>query len=250
MKQLKDFNSTLLKSFWFKLIKFIVFLYQKLALKADLNFKTSLPNEPKIFVVNHPSSLDPIYMMSLFPQQLAIMVHETLFKVPVLGFLLKKSGHIKVIEGKGSEVLAHAQNIIENGKSVMAFLEGNTSFAITKLRKAKTGAVRLALMTGAPIVPVGIYLDFKKIKVIEAELHGRYERGQFYLSGPYKVTVGKPIYLKGDIEDRSYVRKISKKLIELVIDLIKQSEKRTKMTKGVGKLLKFLTTSLRRSNNI
>ncbi len=60
-------------------------------------------------------------------------------------------------------------------------------------------------MTGAPVIPVGIGLDYKNLRVILARVKGMLDEGFRYLNRPYAMTVGSAINLQGDAEERSQV---------------------------------------------
>jgi 1-acyl-sn-glycerol-3-phosphate acyltransferase len=79
------------------------------------------------------------------------------FKIPLLGSILKSAGQIPVQRGNSDAAagsLREAFNAIENGQCVVIYPEGTlTRDPNLWPMTAKTGAARIALMTGAPVIP-------------------------------------------------------------------------------------------------
>jgi 1-acyl-sn-glycerol-3-phosphate acyltransferase len=113
-----------------------------------------------IIVANHMSHADPfvaahyVYDSGRWPGFLA---KASLFDVPVLGWLLRQVRQIPVYRGTvdAAKALDAALAAIEAGDSVIIYPEGTTTKEpdLWPMR-GKTGAARLHLMTGAPVVPV------------------------------------------------------------------------------------------------
>jgi 1-acyl-sn-glycerol-3-phosphate acyltransferase len=114
-----------------------------------------------ILVPNHASHFDPltvahfIYEAGRWPRFLA---KASLFQVPVVGAFLRKVRQIPVERGsvdavKSLDVLVDA---IQQGGAVVIYPEGTTTKEpdLWPMR-GKTGAARLALVTGAPVIPIG-----------------------------------------------------------------------------------------------
>lgn len=120
-----------------------------------------LPRQGGIIAAsNHLSVIDaftlayPLFKRGLTPR---FMAKESLFRVPVLGWILRSFSHIPVSRGsaQAARSLQVAQRILEDGGSVAIFPEGTlTTDPDTWPMMAKSGSVRLALETGAPIYPI------------------------------------------------------------------------------------------------
>ncbi len=209
----------------YKVTKWLFSFYRWLMLESSLTLTEPLPAGPKIFVANHPNSLDPFYVFSLLPEQVSALIGGDFFHLFLLGKLFALSGHIPVEEGKGQQVLSLAKEKIRQGQNVLIFLEGKLSSDVEQHHKPKTGAVRLALMTGAPIVPLGIFLDPKRSKIYKTQVNGDDKKGVFYLRGPYHVVAGEALTIKGGVEDRKMVRKKSEEMKELIKHLVAKNFK-------------------------
>jgi hypothetical protein len=75
---------------------------------------------------------------------------------------------------------------------------------------------RLALATGAPVVPVGISLDHRLIRVVQTKVEEKMEPGAWYLHGPYAMTVGQSVTFQGDADDRQQVRAICDQVMQAI----------------------------------
>jgi 1-acyl-sn-glycerol-3-phosphate acyltransferase len=112
---------------------------------------------PYVIVANHQSLLD-ILLLSHVPWEMKWIAKESLFKVPWLGWIFRISGDIPVRRGdaeSGGEALARAKRYLANGMSVMIFPEGTRS-KTAKLLPFKSGAFRLAIEAGVPILPIAV----------------------------------------------------------------------------------------------
>jgi 1-acyl-sn-glycerol-3-phosphate acyltransferase len=135
----------------------LVNTYASLMFDKNVAWHEPFPKGAKILAVNHPSTIDPVMLTTIIPEHVSIMISETLFKVPVLGSWLKNSGHIKIIHGQGQRAMDEATGLLESGQTVAIFPEGAIS-PIGGFHKGHRGVARLVLLTGAPIIPVGIYV--------------------------------------------------------------------------------------------
>ncbi|MGV1034825.1 MAG: lysophospholipid acyltransferase family protein [Microbacteriaceae bacterium] len=109
---------------------------------------------------NHYSEIDPV-VMSVAAWKLGraprFMAKASLFKVPVLKWLLNASGQIPV-ERAGSKshtAMRAANELVDKGRLVIVYPEGSlTRDPDMWPMRGKTGAVRLALEHNIPVIPV------------------------------------------------------------------------------------------------
>lgn len=205
--------------------KRVVNWYAKTALDFEVAYQAPLPTGATLFVANHPTTLDPFLLTLITEKAISIMVHETLFKVPLFGRYLRAAGHIEVINGSGMAALSSGMRLLEIGRSVAIFPEGGISPQSGGLLKAHSGAARLALATGAQVVPVGIGLERERIRYIETMVDGVPEVARWY-SGAYRMTAGKPTNYTGDINDWSYVNSVTQHMMDSIAALMRASESR------------------------
>jgi 1-acyl-sn-glycerol-3-phosphate acyltransferase len=117
---------------------------------------------PYILAPNHMSNIDPVvvgatvWRLGRAPRFLA---KASLFRVPVVGMLLRSIGQIPVERGgrmqRGAIPLDAAKRLIEEGRGVIVYPEGSlTRDPDLWPMRGKSGAARLALQLGIPVVPV------------------------------------------------------------------------------------------------
>lgn len=201
-------------------------MYSKLMLDVDLFHHSPFPYGPKILVANHPTTTDPFVLTGINSGASTVLIKASLFSIPLFGKYLSWSGHIPVYKNQGAEALKNALKQLKDGITVIIFIEGDLTSLVSKLAKPKTGAVRLALSSGAPIVPIGISVEKKRIKNLRMIIEGLEDWSRWYFRGPYAVTVGKPIYLKGATKDKLKVRGLSTWLNEKIQKLVQESKLR------------------------
>lgn len=125
---------------------------------------SKLPNTgPFILSPNHYSEIDPIAMgaavwhLGRLPR---FMAKASLFKIPVVGWLLRASGQIPVkregsVRSSGGNPIGAASELIRREAGVIVYPEGTlTRDPDLWPMRGKSGAVRLALETGIPLIPV------------------------------------------------------------------------------------------------
>lgn len=226
---------------WYFAGRSLVAAYARWVLKADIQHRSAIPDGPKIIVANHPSTSDPAWITVLVSEQVSILIKDILFKVPLFGPSLRISGHISVSAAGGIAALNQAADRIRSGRSVVVFPEGQISPRDGSFQRAHTGAARLALLTGAPIVPVGIGLDYKNLRIIPALVNGVLDEGQWYLNGPYAMTVGSAVGYQGDSENRDQVHDVLNQIMRQVNFLAQDSFARVRSARpahlGVGSMV-------------
>jgi len=116
-----------------------------------------LPTEgPAIVAANHKSLLDPFFLGVTTCRHVRFMAKAELFRGP-LARLLPRLGAFPVRRGEAdAEALATARALLEQGGIVILFPEGTRVEQPDALGSPHHGAGRLAVETGAPIVPVAI----------------------------------------------------------------------------------------------
>ncbi len=215
--------------------KQVVKLYGKLLLDLDIQFNRHLPDGAKIIAINHPTTLDPFVSVAVIPQRVHILVTESAFKVPLFGAYLRRSGHIPVITGSGRSAFDAALDLLRAGETLLVAPEGALSTAEHVPAHPHTGTVRLALLAGVPIVPMGIALDWSRIKFIDTGIRnalGEPEIARVYARGPYAVTVGAPVQMRGSVEEREQVVQQTEALMARIMRLSRESAARISSTQA------------------
>src|SRR5689334_11448999 len=112
---------------------------------------------PVILAGNHPSYLDPILIMLPVQRVIRFMAWDALFRVPLLGRIIKAMGAfpVDIRRGKGEAAYREALRVLASGAALGIFPEGQRSER-GPMDELRTGTARLAIETGAPIVPITI----------------------------------------------------------------------------------------------
>ncbi len=119
---------------------------------------------PAILVGNHRSYFDPMAMgmlLSKVGRTARFLGKKEVFDAPLVGQLASLMGGIRVERGTGSdEPLKRAVAALEAGEIVGIMPEGTIPRGLAffdPVLVGRWGAARLAAMTGAPVIPVGLW---------------------------------------------------------------------------------------------
>ncbi|MFH2203206.1 MAG: lysophospholipid acyltransferase family protein [Elusimicrobiota bacterium] len=164
---------------------------------------------PAIIAANHPTYLDGAFLMVGLTRAICFMAWEKPFRVPLLGMLMRHYGAIPVdMKKPGRASFEAAVKILRGGKIFGIFPEGGRTKGLTPMNPLKSGVARLALITGAPIVPATI-------------IGGRrvWRKGDLLPKpGPIRVVFHPPIYI--DASERPLWRRDKRRERRIVERLI------------------------------
>lgn len=113
---------------------------------------------PAVVAANHPSYLDPVLLSLQTQRPIRFMAWDALFRVPLLGALIRTFGAFPVDtrRGKGREAYERAKALVQSGEVVGLFPEGHRSRTGWMEPHLREGAARLSWETGALLVPATI----------------------------------------------------------------------------------------------
>ncbi|MER8187471.1 lysophospholipid acyltransferase family protein [Kitasatospora sp. NPDC094015] len=184
---------------WYRFAAVLVKPVTTALVKPDWRGWEHLPKEGGFLaVVNHNSVIDPVvyahwqYNSGRPPR---ILGKSQLFSVPFIGFMLRKTGQIPVFRESTDAAAAFRAAIeaIEGGQCVQFYPEGTlTRDPDLWPMTGKSGAARVALMTGAPVIPVAHWGAHEIVPP-----YGRGGKSRFNLFPRHRVTVaaGPPVDL-------------------------------------------------------
>ena len=116
-----------------------------------------VPGTTYVFVSNHQSIYDiPIIFASL-PYQLRIIAKASLARFPVLGWHLRRGGHLFVDRNRPDRagILKRWGALVSDGLSLIIFAEGTRSWD-GRVARFKAGSFLLAIQAQLPIVPLAV----------------------------------------------------------------------------------------------
>ena len=171
---------------------------------------------PVILASNHLSFSDSIFMPLVVPRKVTFLAKSEYFTSPGPKGLLKKLtflalGQVPVDRsgGRRSEAaLITGLKVLSDGNCLGIYPEGTRS-PDGRLYKGRTGLVRLALESGAPIIPIAMF-DTDKIQP-SGKLIPKIMR--------VKMIFGEPIYLKGDSTNLQLLRDVTDDLMRKIQEL-------------------------------
>lgn len=167
------------------------------------------PETSYVVVANHTSYMDIPALYSALPLELRFFAKKGLFSIPLLGWHLRRAGHLPVVRDDARASLKSmsdgAKLIRERGISVLLFPEGGRTE--TGIRPFKEGAAYIAIKAGVPVVPVGL-VNMRNVLPMDSLL---------LRPAAVEVNVGEPIDTAGmTLHDRG---RLNEMLQERVAEL-------------------------------
>jgi 1-acyl-sn-glycerol-3-phosphate acyltransferase len=112
---------------------------------------------PLILAPNHFSQMDHFFTGLYLRRKVRFMAKSQIFGPPVLTYVFKHGGVFPVRRGhRDEEAFRTAFMLLEQGEMLLVYPEGGRSRS-GELGRPKAGIGRLALESGAPVVPVAIH---------------------------------------------------------------------------------------------
>ena len=133
-----------------------------LGIRARVTGMENLPQERRagaVLLVKHQSTLETFLMPTLMPHPLAYVFKKELIYVPFFGWAMARLDMIHIDRNQKArafnKVVAQGKLLLAQGIWIIMFPEG------TRIRRGqqgtyKTGGTRLAIETGAPVIPIAV----------------------------------------------------------------------------------------------
>lgn len=156
----------------------------------------NMPGEGACVVAaNHLTTLDVFPLQFALPRPIFFMAKAELFANPAFGLLLRNLGAFPVQRGASDQwAMDHARQILDRGLVLGMFPEGTRSRG-RGLAVAKTGAARLAIDKGVPVVPVAIDASQEPFRAFS----GR---------SSVRICVSAPVYPRPDDDPLSLTERV------------------------------------------
>ncbi|NBM17616.1 1-acyl-sn-glycerol-3-phosphate acyltransferase [Streptomyces sp. GC420] len=160
-----------------------------------------------IIAANHTSLVDPGVVLVALRRlgiEPVILATAGLWKIPLLGRALAREGHIPVHRGtvRAADALDASRAVLAAGRTVLLYPEGGIPRRPDSGEREpgpfRTGLARLALATGAPVVPLG------QAGARRVSSGPRLKQAAGLLTAPVRrpdlhVHLGRPLLLTGDL---------------------------------------------------
>jgi 1-acyl-sn-glycerol-3-phosphate acyltransferase len=171
---------------------------------------------PLIIASNHLSFSDSIFMPLVVPRKVTFLAKSEYFTSPGPKGLLKKLTFIALGQvpvdrsgGRRSEAaIITGLQVLSEGKCLGIYPEGTRS-PDGRLYKGRTGIARLAIESGAPIIPVAMF-NTEKIQPTGKVIPNIQRVG---------MTFGEPMYFDGDSTDLAYLREVTDQIMSRIQEL-------------------------------
>lgn len=139
----------------YRTLKAITLAVMRLGFGLEVRGRQHVPRAgAALLVSNHVSVLDPPFVGAAAPRELHFLAKEELFRIPMLGRLIRALNARPVRrDGSDSRALKLGLRLLAEGRALLIFPEG-TRGVEGRLGEGKPGAGMLAVMSGAPVVPV------------------------------------------------------------------------------------------------
>lgn len=154
---------------FYRIAKIIVLPFIYLLFWPRVEGLENFPEDGRVIVYsNHTSNFDPVVLGVLMPRQINFMAKEELFKIPLVGYIIRKLGAFPIKRGKADmSAIRHSFAILRQEQVLGMFPEGTRSKS-GELQSFADGIASIALRTKSPVLPVAIcdgYKCFRRITV-------------------------------------------------------------------------------------
>ena len=166
---------------------------------------------PAVLASNHIGYLDFVfsgYAARERGRRVRFLAKKEIFDKRGVGWLMRQMGHVPVDrEGAAKDSLTAAKDRIAHGDLIGMFPEATISPSFVP-RRGKTGTVRLAQETGAPLIPVGIW---GTQRILTKWRPKKFRRGI-----PVVVNIGKPMDVPPDEDPQVTTDLLMERINELL----------------------------------
>jgi 1-acyl-sn-glycerol-3-phosphate acyltransferase len=153
----------------------------------------NFPDSPAIILSKHQSAWETIFLLANLPRPLVFVFKKEILYIPFFGWGIALLRMIPIDRKQGKNafksVVAHGKRRLKDGQWIIMFPEG-TRIPVGQAGKYKSGGTRLAIETGAVVVPIALNSGecWPKNSFIKKP-------------GTVTVSVGKPISSEGKTPD-------------------------------------------------
>lgn len=184
-------------------IGFAKMFWRYLGLKLTITGQENIPTEGgAILAINHVGYLDfALAGTALIPSKryVRFMAKKEIFANKIAGPLMKGMHHISVDRSAGSSSFVAAMRALRAGEIIGIFPEGTISVSF-EIKEIKSGAVRLAMGAGVPIIPVIVW---GSQRIWTKGLPRKLKRAKV----PITIAIGKPLFFtKEDDVEKSEIQ--------------------------------------------
>jgi 1-acyl-sn-glycerol-3-phosphate acyltransferase len=140
-----------------RILRATLLLLMRILFRIEHGGMQNVPRDgPLLIVANHVTYFDPFWIAVRIYRRLRFMAWDKIFGIPIAGPVFNWLGAFPVsLENPESGAYKSALGILQRGGALMIFPEGGRS-PNGSLMRFKPGAARLAMRTGATVLPVAV----------------------------------------------------------------------------------------------
>ncbi|KAG8884042.1 1-acylglycerol-3-phosphate O-acyltransferase [Tulasnella sp. 331] len=168
---------------WMQARLFYMCMTYLMGWECEVEGAEHLSTNPAIYIGNHQSAVDVLWIGKVMPDRCTIMAKKELKWVPVLGWWMSLAGTVWIDRGNAKNAMSSLDAAGDDIKQQSA--RTRTSFETPNMLPFKKGAFHLAVKAGVPIVP------------IVCENYWRLYRKGVFESGKLRIKVLPPISTTG-----------------------------------------------------
>jgi 1-acyl-sn-glycerol-3-phosphate acyltransferase len=197
------------QDFWWSLGRALIGPFMRLLFRFRVVGAANLPAEGGgVVASNHVSVFDPVILGLVAAHRgrtVRFIGASENWRIPVIGWGLRKIRQIPIVRGgRDLAALQDAARIVRSGALAGIYPEGRVGPG--PLMRGRSGAARLALASGGPLIPVGIW-----------GTNARWSKRGLSLRPPWRpvvaLCIGLPIPAEGDPESTEDVQALTDRLM-------------------------------------
>ena len=140
----------------YELTRFVMVPYMLVAFRVRGIATQNVPNGPVILAPNHGSFMDHFFAGAFIRRRVRFMAKSQLFQPGIPEYIFSHGGVFPVMRGAhDEEAFITAFKLLDDGQAIVMYPEGGRS-RTGDIGEARPGLGRLALESGAPVVPIAI----------------------------------------------------------------------------------------------
>jgi 1-acyl-sn-glycerol-3-phosphate acyltransferase len=141
----------------YEVVRTVTVFHALTAFRARGIDSDNVPAGPVILAPNHASNMDHFFTAAFIRRRIQFMAKSQLFGSGPMSWIYSHGGVFPVRRGdQDEEAFTTAFSILDRGGAMVMYCEGTRSRTGELAASAKPGVGRVALESGAPVVPVAI----------------------------------------------------------------------------------------------
>ncbi len=197
--------------------------YQRVFLDFHVWGRENIPKGPKIYVTNHITSTDPLWVLPVFTEPVHIVIGPG-YKSPLFAKVLDALEQINCMPAHRKKTVEKAVAYLSQGEAVYMAPEGNLQ-ELFRLGRFYHGVAKMYRKAQVPIIPIALIAPkhaMREYPRLDDVVEGHVYRMVPVLRGTYCINVGEPLMpdipAGSDDEQNEYVTTMVKERIRQLME--------------------------------